>query len=311
MEVVNMNLLLGNGINLINDNNKFSANSISKRVKLSIELAIEYFSMTVNTFYLDELKDCIDFDNYDKNIEQLFFDIYKEVIIKERFDYFIPLYERRLIEFIDTIKRVLINSIFIESGNFIEIKIPKKIVDKIYTFKNIYTMNYFEYWDKENKAVYLHGKLKYQEYNRNDFTIDQLKYENDVDYNEAVDKDLGYHMFFPIENTDDLIMAPSTRFIDKQKLKDIDRSYKKLGPFLFKNINLNKTKLYEELENIEEISIFGLSPFGDDILMNKLNKIPKIKIYVYNLKNNFKEVNKWKIELPHAKLIDSSEFTLN
>ncbi|MCK9289404.1 MAG: hypothetical protein RBS76_05545 [Acholeplasmatales bacterium] len=191
-----MNLLLGNGVNLINDNKKFSSNSIAKRVNKLLPMAFLFFPATKNVFYLEKVKEFIDFENYNENIEQLFFDIYKGVILDKKFNYFNQMNDKKLLDFVDIIKKVLINAIFMDGIKFIKITVPNIIVNKIKTFNNIFTMNYYEYWDKENKAIYLHKKITYEEYRRSDFSIDEYKFKRDVDYVDAIETKLSYHMHF-------------------------------------------------------------------------------------------------------------------
>lgn len=303
-----MNLLLGNGVNLINDNKKFSSNSIAKRVNKLLPMAFLFFPATKNVFYLEKVKEFIDFENYNENIEQLFFDIYKGVILDKKFNYFNQMNDKKLLDFVDIIKKVLINAIFMDGIKFIKITVPNIIVNKIKTFNNIFTMNYYEYWDKENKAIYLHKKITYEEYRRSDFSIDEYKFKRDVDYVDAIETKLSYHMHFPIKNTNDLIMAPSTPSLNKQVMLNLSDSFESINGFYFKNNNPKNKKLYKELENLKEITIFGLSPFGDDLLIKVIRNIPKVKIYVYNIVINFKEAKKWKEEIPHANLIDSNKF---
>ncbi|MCK9289403.1 MAG: hypothetical protein RBS76_05540 [Acholeplasmatales bacterium] len=103
-------------------------------------------------------------------------------------------------------------------------------------------------------------------------------------------------------------MAPSTPSLNKQVMLNLSDSFESINGFYFKNNNPKNKKLYKELENLKEITIFGLSPFGDDLLIKVIRNIPKVKIYVYNIVINFKEAKKWKEEIPHANLIDSNKF---
>ena len=64
--------------------------------------------------------------------------------------------------------------------------------------------------------------------------------------------------------------------------------------------------IYEDLDNAESLDIFGVSPYGDKSLINKLMKIPQITIYVHNL--NELEIMEWKKSLPWAIFKDSSSF---
>ena len=71
---------------------------------------------------------------------------------------------------------------------------------------------------------------------------------------------------------------------------------------------MGEYNLYEELKDIEEIELFGVSPFGDNELIQKVNKIPRIKIYVYDLEHNSKELNEWKSMINNFEFVDSKYF---
>lgn len=65
-------------------------------------------------------------------------------------------------------------------------------------------------------------------------------------------------------------------------------------------------KLYVELNNIESLDIFGISPFGDVSLIKQLTSILDLRIYVYNMDK--KQVDKWKELLNRDCCVDSSSF---
>lgn len=70
----------------------------------------------------------------------------------------------------------------------------------------------------------------------------------------------------------------------------------------------SKKELYTELKNAEELDIFGVSPYGDDSLIDVINRMKTVTVYIYNMKNNKQEVEVWNIILqcPHI-FKDSSE----
>lgn len=68
-------------------------------------------------------------------------------------------------------------------------------------------------------------------------------------------------------------------------------------------------KLYVELNDVESLDIFGMSPFGDDRLIQKLSTIPNLRIYVYNMDK--KQVDKWNDLLNRECCVDSSLFYIN
>ena len=64
-------------------------------------------------------------------------------------------------------------------------------------------------------------------------------------------------------------------------------------------------ELYTELMGVGELDILGMSPYGDDSLIKIINKMSKVKVYVYN-KDCSEETEIWnkKLKCPHE-IIDS------
>lgn len=56
--------------------------------------------------------------------------------------------------------------------------------------------------------------------------------------------------------------------------------------------------LYKELDCISDISVFGVSPYGDSSLIAKLASISQGTIYVFQL--NDEEIKEWKKRLPSS-----------
>lgn len=67
-------------------------------------------------------------------------------------------------------------------------------------------------------------------------------------------------------------------------------------------------RIYHDLDNLNEITIYGISPKGDKLLIDKVANIPVVVIFIYDMINNMDEVNIWKRCIPHAILFDSKEF---
>jgi len=65
--------------------------------------------------------------------------------------------------------------------------------------------------------------------------------------------------------------------------------------------------LYAKLDDIEKLDIFGMSPYGDEDLINKITKIKDVTVYIYDLKNN-SEKDEWIRKVKNVKLKDSEEF---
>lgn len=70
-------------------------------------------------------------------------------------------------------------------------------------------------------------------------------------------------------------------------------------------------KLYKELNPIKSIEIFGMSPYGDNSLIEKLNHMEHIIVYVHDKDNN-PETIEWNnlLKCPHI-IKDSTEIMNN
>ena len=58
---------------------------------------------------------------------------------------------------------------------------------------------------------------------------------------------------------------------------------------------------------MEQLDIFGLSPYGDDSLIDVINRMKSVTVYVYNMKTNA-QIKVWDkiLHCPHV-FVDSTE----
>lgn len=300
------NLLLGNGVNLTNSN-YLSSKEIVIRIEKTLQSAIYFLGMQNNIVFLTEIKNNFDFTGFSGNVEELLFECFKLVITK-RENYFKKLTEKRFLELLTLLKRVFINAMFVENNALIKVEIPREMVNKIKSHKRIFSTNYYEYWDDKNITNHLHGKIDFIPFDKNDYTIEEDRMIFDVEYASAIDDMFTEKYHFPIENLDEIIMLPVGYQIDKNEVRRIENKYTQFGFMLLERTERVKANdIYADLDSLNEITLYGISPVGDELLMNKLAKIPVVIIYVYDIVNN-KEVNIWKSNIPHATLFDSKEF---
>lgn len=68
-----------------------------------------------------------------------------------------------------------------------------------------------------------------------------------------------------------------------------------------------KKELYTELDKVDELDVFGMSPYGDESIIDAINSKRSVKIYIHNKAGN-KETYDWdkKLSCPHE-LLDSME----
>ena len=100
-----------------------------------------------------------------------------------------------------------------------------------------------------------------------------------------------------------IIFSP---LLDKQKILGT-------GHYPAKNLYLaddlfpySPPKLYTELASISSLDVFGMSPFGDDKLINYLANIPDLTIYVYKM--DAAQVSEWNKKLKRECCKDSFLF---
>lgn len=104
----------------------------------------------------------------------------------------------------------------------------------------------------------------------------------------------------------DIIFAPEG--IEKNNLISVTGIFpsNKLYPaddlFLYRG-----KELYTELDKVNELDIFGMSPYGDQSIIDKINSKNKVRVFIHK-KNINEETKVWdkKLTCTHE-LIDSSE----
>lgn len=93
----------------------------------------------------------------------------------------------------------------------------------------------------------------------------------------------------------DIVFAPSE--VEKDKLVCVtgispsNRLYPADDLFLYR-----AKELYADLDLVDELDVFGMSPFGDESIIEKINEKNLIRIFVYN-KNENDETKVWESKL--------------
>ena len=273
-------LLIGNGINLCGITNDFSSKDIANRFGEVIQKRIsnhndkdfEYFKC------FNGINKKLAFEEHKHNIETLSEVVYEFVCTKYK------MYEKKDLsintemKFISLIKNMAINALFLRDSKFIEKEIPEELVSKISLYEKVLTLNYFEYWDKDSICIHLHGNI-----------------------GGPFDSELTN------AETDEIIFSPAFKNMTKTDVTNMgcypsDRLYPSDDLYPKK-----PKKLYKNLDNIQKIEIFGVSPYGDEELINKLNMIDEVKIFVHNMSNN-EETSEWKNKVSSAEIVDGSDF---
>lgn len=272
-------LLIGNGINLHGTTNDFSSEAIAHRFGEVIQKRISNHN-DKEFAYFDGINKELDFEGYKNNIEILAYEVYEFVCTKYKKYEKKDLYINDKRKFISLIKNMAINAILFSDSKFIEKEIPEELVKKISLYeKKVLTLNYFEYWDKKSICKHLHGKIERP-------SCAELT---------------------PAE-TEELIFSPAFNNITKTDVINMG-CYPSNGLVPSEDLYPKEAKeLYKELDNIQRIEVWGISPYGDDELIEKLNMIEKVKIFVHNYKSNKEERSKWEKKISSAEIVDGSEF---
>lgn len=169
----------------------------------------------------------------------------------------------------------------------------------------VFTLNYYEFWDYNHIAVPLHGRVDLDAIHENiNVLVSSLRMSYDK-YREAVEK-VARNNKVQIVNLSDIIFAPSA--VIKEHLICVEGIYPSNRLFPADDLYLiliKKQKLYEDIKNVDELDIFGMSPYGDDSLIHIINTKLKVRVFIYNKDSNH-ETREWmrKLTCPYE-LLDS------
>ena len=170
----------------------------------------------------------------------------------------------------------------------------------------IFSLNYIEFWDRKKQCIYLHGNVNLSklgnEKNAILVSINRLNLKEYLKVVENIRKTNNVIKFKP----NDIIFAPEG--IKKNNLVCVsgvhpsDKLYPANDLFLYR-----AKELYVKLNEVNELDIFGMSPYGDESIINEINKKERVRIYIYK-KNKNKETKVWKQKLTcKYELLYSSE----
>lgn len=276
-------LLIGNGLNLTNEKNAFlKTEEIFNRFKKNLS---SYWELLNELFGLEILDydDAISKLSKQDGIEELAGKIFEYVYTKIRSARLFSQNDKyRLVELLSEIS---IKSIFWSEDKWLIPEIDEKYIKNIKKkYDNILTLNYIENWDNEEKVKYLHGNFK--KYMNSSVDIGSYVLSNNKVYekykkNEYEKVDFKEIIFMPIND-----IINKFEYVGKGlMLSDTLFPADDLFPYDGKDI-------YKDLENLNEIEVFGMSPYGDDSIIEKIKNIKNKKIYVYGLNQN--EIERWK-----------------
>lgn len=300
------NLLLGNGINLDLGISELCAEAIFQRFQDILIKTSPLYEYLMGKGFDTQICNSIFADCRNSaeklGIESLARNVYDYLKSSDKWS---QNNERELKDFIAV---SAINAIFYNGDTTINIAPITNDTNRIKistlnAYNNIFTINYAEFWDSANKCCFLHGNYKLPEMSSigKDIILFYPYKDNSGTYKRHIDQlsdKYSMQKYFP-----NVVFTP---LMDKQ-----DSLYDGHvpGENLFPGLNVlpaSIPKLYIELNDIESLDIFGMSPFGDERLIQQLSVIPNLKIYVHNKEK--KQVDKWKELLNRDCCVDSSAF---
>ena len=148
-------------------------------------------------------------------------------------------------------------------------------------YDKIFTLNYFEFWDDNNICIPLHGHIDYNQLKdcENAFVYSISRYflpEYQQAVNQMSKKGNGVE-FDPF----DIVLAPDG--VSKRMLICIH------GLFPSNNLwpcddffPIEPKQLYKEFDDVNELDILGVSPYGDRDLVECINSIKYVRVFVHN-----------------------------
>jgi hypothetical protein len=305
-----MDILIGNGINLGKDNPDFSYDNVRRRFLRCVDMTSSVFNPFVSSLSVEQLSKAIaDVDN----IEKIATELYNHIKGKYDDEHESPLLKyNNAWHFIQTlIKLIAVTALFTKGRNIIAPNIDDALVAKIKRCENIYTLNYIEKWDTENRCTYLHSKISFPADGAfdkdNSLFYDVNRYDIGDEfycYKSIIDELRKTHNLIPLECTDSFRFSPD--MFDKT-----EGLYPSEGLCPSKGLYPKGTYNYNELVCSKEICLYGVSPVGDDKLINKLKEIQergRVIVYVYEYKKDNSQANVWRKHIKNIEIRDCEDF---
>lgn len=209
----------------------------------------------------------------------------------------------------DLIACICLTSIFYNKNGLICRTYDNSKILAMQEYDYIFTLNYAEFWDDKHRCIHLHGDFDLDSSGdcKNVILVSECRMDL-KEYAQAVDNIRRKCTVIEI-NPANIVFAPTT--VKKNELLSVSGIYPSDKLFPADDLFLYMPKeLYSELDVVDEIDVFGMSPYGDDMLIEKLNDKELVRVFVYN-KDKSVETEEWKRKLKcKYKLLDSSELSI-
>lgn len=276
-------IILGNGINLRLEIKELSEEAIKSRFLRKMNGYSPLLVLLVGCGFDKELYSLIE-DSANGKIEFLASIVYDYVKSKVR-DNSVNL-EIRLQ---DTITCMALSSIFDFSFDYSKLDMNK--LPDFSGYDSIFSLNYYEFWDRDKITKYLHGYFDYENWakERGLFVVSRDR-EAFSEYKDAINSMKNSNSIVSA-NINDYIFAPYS--ISKDVLISVCGLFPgSLFPMDDLFLYSRKT-LYQELKQVDTLDIFGMSPYGDKTLIDQINQREKVRIYVHDSESN-EEACEWR-----------------
>lgn len=295
-------LLLGNGINSCLEINNLSIACIGERFRNNVEV----YSPIIENLFGVELKEdfwkSIDNKSGQLGIETLAGILYKYVKNNKK-DVWTDNDEYRIQ---DIIACVCILSIFYTKDGKIDQCFDQTRIPLMDGYDYIFTLNYIEFWDTNHKCIHLHGKVDSQKLRdeKNAILVSKCRM-NVTKYARSIERIKRTNSVIEFE-PNDIIFAPEG--IKKNDLICVTGIFPSDNLYPADDLFLYRSKqLYTELDQVNELDIFGMSPYGDESIIDKINSKNIVRVFIYKKDEN-EETKVWEKKLTcRYELLDSTE----
>lgn len=203
----------------------------------------------------------------------------------------------------DIITCLALNAIFFDKDGKIPHDYLTERLPEISRYDSVFTLNYFEFWDKNAICRHLHGFFNLNAIDdRTKYILSSQRKMLD-EYTSAVEAlSVGAEYI----NLNKIVFAPEG--VKKDKLISVAGIFPSDKTFPANDLfPIQPRQLYEELNDVSIIEIFGVSPHGDDSLIEAINKMQYVKVYVHDLVNNEEGANWDNYLTTKHDIVDSSE----
>ena len=296
------NLLLGNGINMRLKIKGLQEQEIAERFFQNLIRSSCLFELLFGVSFTEDICNALLMKTNKKGIESLSYFVHDYVLENMR----VPKSINVRMRLLDAVICCAISAIFYKDNERLGDFFEEKNLPNIELYDNIFTLNYIEYWDKEDRSIYLHGKYDFDKVKCNNKPVLHYSYERYLGYK-------GYKELIGKMNREynmcELYTRPivfSPEFYKKIEMMSMgaypsEQLYPSEDLFL-----VDMPELYVQLKDIYELDVFGVSPYGDDDLIKCLNTMDNVVVYVYNKENNV-ETTVWERVLVCRHVIKDSK----